>query len=160
MTTTQIPDADFKLLADAERPCPVCDGAGDGPTDVGCKGTGVVAKYEWARVECEYMADNGHRKWECDDVRGYKAQPIWWASDGDCPGHRPITLAEAASRLETILVAEAIVVLPIKGDKRGGYLAMTNNDWEGWESMDDAGKFGTTPTQAAVNAVLAMEKEK
>ena len=83
-------------------------------TCAACNCTGTVPAFPMLRVECRYNKGGPHRKWECDDVRGYlrdegkSTEADWWKEDGDCPGWRAKTLDEVKTSTDSSI--EAIIV--------------------------------------------------
>ena len=122
--------------------------------------TGTVPAFPMLRVECASHGDS-HRKWECDDVRGYlrdegkSTEADWWKEDGDCPGWRAKTLAEARLCLEELLVAEGLQVHPAW---KNGKI----HEWASWNTYPPFQKTvtGSTPTEAAIAATYEASKVK
>ncbi len=163
MSTTKTTDqsteftANMEFLAGLDKPCegsvivhtPHCYG--------GCKGTGVVARIDWARVEligdekCFYKAH----------VEGYECRHGENCGVGNCISHlkvcngiyRAATLAEVTERLEAVIMAESVEIKPIyEPGFRPWSAAVPRLPGQGeW-------RIGDTPTKATVAAVVAKVK--
>ena len=151
----------LQALADATKPCPCtlskiitdpCQQCWNGEYDdewafehskcceeVACKGTGVVPSYPEFRAECS-----------CS-VSVFRTHDGW--HQFGCPGYRPLTLAEAEGKLNTLMVAYRVTIEPWLS-LIGDIMRWQATLWTGQREISDS------PVLALIAAMHATVKDK